>query len=77
MQEAMLSASRREKSMLAKLEQFVRRLVDDESFKTLARRDPDRAVATFGLAGPERAGALRLCTQMAGGRPTDGGEHWW
>jgi putative modified peptide len=62
--------------MLAKLEKFVQRLVQDETFRALAQRDPARAVATFGLAGPERAGAMKLCVQMAEGRPTET-EGWW
>ena len=56
--------------MIARLEKFVRRLVEDESFRETAQRDPEGAVALFGLFGPERQGALKLCAQMAG--PTDG-----
>ncbi|HZS86555.1 MAG TPA: hypothetical protein VFE42_03580 [Chloroflexota bacterium] len=62
--------------MLDKLEQFVRRLVQDEAFRVLAQRDPAKAVATFGLAGPERSGALKLCTQMAAGRPVETESYW-
>jgi hypothetical protein len=63
--------------MLDKLEQFVQRLARDESFRTIAQREPARAVATFGLAGPERAGALKLCAQMAEGRPVDTDGPWF
>lgn len=53
--------------MLAKLEQFVRRIVEDEAFRQTAAQDPEGAIALFGLKGPERKGALKLCTQMTGG----------
>jgi hypothetical protein len=52
--------------MIDKLEQFVRRLVLDQAFRDTATRDPERAVSVFGLVGPERHGALKLCTQVAG-----------
>jgi hypothetical protein len=52
--------------MIAKLEQFVHRLVEDQAFHDTATRDPEGAVALFGLVGPERYGALKLCNQLAG-----------
>ncbi len=52
--------------MIAKLEQFVHRLVEDQTFREMAKTDPDAAVALFGLTGPERHGALKLCAQTAG-----------
>ena len=52
--------------MIAKLEQFVRRLVEDQAFREVATRDPEGAVSLFGLVGPERHGALKLCAQAAG-----------
>jgi hypothetical protein len=52
--------------MIAKLEQFVQRLVEDQAFRYSATRDPEGAVALFGLVGPERHGALKLCMQVAG-----------
>jgi hypothetical protein len=52
--------------MIAKLEQFVQRLVEDQAFRDTATRDPEGAVALFGLVGPERHGALKLCMQVAG-----------
>jgi len=52
--------------MIAKLEEFVRRLVEDQAFRDTATRDPEGAVALFGLRGPERHGALKLCAQVAG-----------
>jgi hypothetical protein len=51
--------------MIAKLESFVRRLTEDESFRQSALRNPERAVSQFGLAGPERQGALQLCAAVA------------
>ncbi len=51
--------------MIAKLESFVRRLIEDESFRQSALRNPERAVSLFGLAGPERQGALQLCAAVA------------
>ena len=38
--------------MIAKLEQFVRRLADDQAFREIAVSEPERAVAMFGLIGP-------------------------
>lgn len=62
--------------MIAKLEQFVRQLVHDAAFRDNALRDPERAVSLFGLVGPERHGALKLCAQMAG--PNEMRPHgWW
>jgi hypothetical protein len=52
--------------MIDKLEQFVRRLVEDQAFRDTAARDPEGAVSLFGLVGPERHGALKLCAQVAG-----------
>ena len=52
--------------MIDKLEQFVRRLVEDQAFRDTATRDPEDAVTRFGLFGPERHGALKLCAQVAG-----------
>jgi hypothetical protein len=52
--------------MIDKLEQFVRRLVEDQAFRDTATRDPEGAVTRFGLFGPERHGALKLCAQVAG-----------
>jgi hypothetical protein len=52
--------------MIDKLEQFVRRLVEDQAFRDTATRDPEGAVSLFGLVGPERHGALKLCMQVAG-----------
>jgi hypothetical protein len=52
--------------MIDKLQQFVRRLVEDQAFRDTATRDPEGAVSVFGLAGPERHGALKLCAQVAG-----------
>jgi len=52
--------------MIAKLEQFVHRLVEDQAFRDTVARDPEGAVARFGLVGPERHGALKLCAQVAG-----------
>ncbi len=51
--------------MIAKLESFVRRLTEDESFRQSALRNPERTVSLFGLAGPERQGALQLCAAVA------------
>jgi len=51
--------------MIAKLESFVRRLTEDESFRQSALRNPERAVSLFGVAGPERQGALQLCAAVA------------
>src|SRR5436305_9949065 len=56
----------KEKTMIAKLEQFVHRLVEDQAFRAIATRDPEGAVSLFGLLGPERHGALKLCAQVAG-----------
>jgi hypothetical protein len=64
--------------MIAKLEEFVRRLVEDQAFRAAATRDPEGAVARFGLVGPERHGALKLCAQVAG--PSGSADHpegWW
>lgn len=63
--------------MLAKLEQFVHRLVEDEAFRANATRNPERAVALFGLTGPERKGALKLCLQMAGPKDVMRPNGWW
>jgi hypothetical protein len=52
--------------MIDKLQQFVRRLVEDQAFRDTAPRDPEGAVSVFGLVGPERHGALKLCAQVAG-----------
>ena len=52
--------------MIDKLQQFVRRLVEDQAFRDTATRDPEGAVSVFGLIGPERHGALKLCAQVAG-----------
>lgn len=52
--------------MIAKLEQFVRRIVEDQAFREIAVREPEKTVSLFGLIGPERQGALKLCAQMAG-----------
>ena len=52
--------------MLDKLQQFVHRLVQDQAFRNTATRDPEGAVSLFGLVGPERHGALKLCLQVAG-----------
>ena len=52
--------------MIDQLEQFVRRLVEDQAFRDTATRDPEGAVTCFGLLGPERHGALKLCMQVAG-----------
>jgi hypothetical protein len=51
--------------MIDKLERFVRRLVEDQAFRDTATRDPEGAVTRFGLFGPERHGALKLCMQVA------------
>ena len=56
----------KENTMIAKLEQFVRRLVEDQAFRETATRDPEGGVARIGLVGPERHGALKLCAQTAG-----------
>ncbi len=56
--------------MIAKLESFVRRLTEDESFRRIVLRNPERAVSLFGLVGPERHGALQLCAAVAGHGPT-------
>lgn len=63
--------------MIAKLEQFVHRMVEDETFRETATRDPEGAVALFGLAGPERTGALKLCAQMAGSGKVDTEGFWF
>lgn len=55
--------------MIAKLESFVRRLTEDESFRQSAVQDPERAVSLFGLVGAERHGALQLCAATAGTGP--------
>jgi len=55
--------------MIAKLEAFVRQLTQDESFRQNATRNPERAVNLFGLAGPERHGALQLCAAVASTGP--------
>jgi len=52
--------------MIDKLQQFVHRLVADQAFRDTATRDPNGAVSVFGLVGPERHGALKLCAQVAG-----------
>jgi hypothetical protein len=52
--------------MIDKLQQFVHRLVEDQAFRDTATRDPEGAVSVFGLVGPERHGALKLCMQVAG-----------
>ena len=52
--------------MIDKLQQFVHRLVEDQAFRDTATRDPEGAVSVFGLVGPERHGALKLCAQGAG-----------
>jgi len=52
--------------MIDKLQQFVHRLVEDQAFRDTATRDPKGAVSVFGLVGPERHGALKLCAQVAG-----------
>ena len=52
--------------MIDKLQQFVHRLVQDQAFRDTATRDPEGAVSLFGLVGPERHGALKLCMQLAG-----------
>ena len=52
--------------MIDKLQQFVHRLVQDQAFRDTATRDPEGAVSLFGLVGPERHGALKLCAQVAG-----------
>jgi hypothetical protein len=56
----------KENTMIDKLQQFVHRLVEDQAFRDTATRDPERAVSVFGLVGPERHGALKLCAQVAG-----------
>jgi hypothetical protein len=64
--------------MITKLEEFVRRLVEDQAFRATATRDPEGAVTRFGLVGPERHGALKLCAQVAGpGGPIDTPQSWW
>lgn len=63
--------------MIAKLEQFVGKLVHDVEFRAEALRDPERAVARFGLTGPERHGALTLCAQMAGSDSHSWPLGWW
>ena len=52
--------------MIDKLQQFVRHLVEDQAFRDTATRDPEGVVTRFGLFGPERHGALKLCAQVAG-----------
>jgi hypothetical protein len=52
--------------MIDKLQQFVHRLVEDQAFRDTATHDPEGAVTRFGLLGPERHGALKLCAQVAG-----------
>ena len=52
--------------MIDKLQQFVHRLVEDQAFRDTATRDPKGAVSVFGLVGPERHGALKLCARAAG-----------
>ena len=59
--------------MIAKLEQFVRRLVQDQAFREMATCDAEQAIAAYGLQGPERQGALKLCTQLAGSGARDTG----
>jgi hypothetical protein len=59
-------APSKENTMIDKLQQFVRRLVEDQAFRATATRDPEGAVSVFGLVGPERHGALKLCAQVAG-----------
>ncbi len=65
--------------MIAKLESFVRRLTEDESFRQDALRNPERAVGLFGLAGPERQGALQLCAAVAAPNSAIAGPLglWW
>ena len=63
--------------MITKLEEFVRRLVEDQAFRETATRDPEGAVARFGLVGPERHGALKLCAQVAGPNETIVKPEWW
>jgi hypothetical protein len=68
--------------MIAKLESFVRRLTEDESFRQNALRNPERAVSLFGLVGPERHGAMHLCAAVAGPGPGPGPKNgiescWW
>ena len=63
--------------MIARLEQFVRRLVEDQAFRDAATCDPEGAVSLFGLVGPERHGALKLCTQVAGPGERRPLGFWW
>ena len=63
--------------MIAKLEQFVRRVVEDQAFREIAVREPERAVSLFGLIGPERHGALQLCAQVAGPAKVEQAEGIW
>lgn len=63
--------------MIAKLEQFVRQLVQDQAFRELAARAPEQAVARHGLKGPERQGALKLCAQVAGHGVVHPDGFWW
>jgi len=63
--------------MIAKLEAFVRQLTQDESFRQTVARDPEKAVSLFGLAGPERHGALQLCAAVAGPKSAVGPMGCW
>lgn len=63
--------------MIAKLEQFVRRVIQDQAFRELAVREPEQAVAGFGLVGPERVGALKLCAQLGGSSDYRPMGWWW
>jgi hypothetical protein len=62
--------------MIDKLQQFVQRLVEDQAFRDTATRDPEGAVSVFGLVGPERHGALKLCAQAAGPSEIMPHGHW-
>jgi hypothetical protein len=63
--------------MIAKLEQFVRRLAEDQAFREIAAQEPEKAVAMFGLIGPERQGALALCAQGGAASATTTADSFW
>jgi hypothetical protein len=70
-------APSKENTMIDKLQQFVRRLVEDQAFRDTVTRDPEGAVSVFGLVGPERHGALKLCAQVAGPSVIVPEGHWF
>ena len=46
------------------LEQFVRRLFSDQSFRTLALENVNGALSEYGLTRTEQAAARKVCGQL-------------